>query len=169
MNKSILKLIMPLFAVLLLASIASAYSYYGDDYKKEYAIKETYDDSGYSFYEKNAEKTPWGEVTTYTKVKDTRGYDARNRALDYWQSGQYQGYSRTYRVVETQPRHMGYDWDDSYRRTIYDTQYTDYYYHPRYFYNGDYYNWEGNEPRCGSDVRCTVKRSCGSSSYNCNW
>lgn len=172
MNKNVLKLLVPFFALILLSSVVSAYYY--DDYKREYAVKEKWDDYGYSFYEKNSQKNPWGEKTTYTKIKDYDSYRSsyRNRALDYWDSGD-RGYSRTYKVINTYGddwRHLGYRWNDDYKRG-YPTQYTDYYYHPRYFYNGDYYNWEGDEPHCANDRsgRWSSVSYCGSNIYHYSW
>ncbi|MEK6858289.1 MAG: hypothetical protein AABX53_00045 [Nanoarchaeota archaeon] len=174
MNKNVFKLLVPLFAIILLSGIASAY-YYGDGYKKEYTVKETYDDYGYSYYEKNTDKSPWGEVTTYKKIKDNDGYASPygNRVGDYWYEGP-SGYSRTYRMTNTygdEWRHMGYAWDDSYQRDRYDTQYTDYYYNPRYFYNGNTYNWEGDEPRCANDRsgRWSSVSYCGNNIYHYSW
>ena len=174
MNKNVFKLLVPLFAIILLSGIASAY-YYGDGYKKEYTVKETYDDYGYSYYEKNTDKSPWGEVTTYKKIKDNDGYASpyRNRVGDYWSDGP-SGYSRTYRMTNTygdEWRHMGYAWDDSYQRDRYDTQYTDYYYNPRYFYNGNTYNWEGDEPRCANSNsgRWSSVSYCGNDIYHYSW
>ena len=174
MNKNALKLLVPLFAIILLSGIASASYYYGDDYKKEYTVKETYDDYGYSYYEKNTDKSPWGEVTTYTKIKDIDGQVAnnRNRVRDYWYEGP-SGYSRTYRMTNTYGddwAHLGYQWSDDYNRQ-YSTDYTDYYYHPRYFYNGNTYNWEGDEPDCSNDRsgRWSSVSYCGNNIYHYSW
>lgn len=173
MHKGFLKLLIPVFALILAASLASAAYYYDGGYKKEYTVKETYDDYGYSYYERNINKDPWGEKTTYTKIKDYDGYRSsyRNRANDYWNDGPT-GYSRTYRAVNTYNddwRYLGNYWNDDYQRT-YPTQYTDYYYHPRYFYNGNTYNWEGrNEPGCGRNVRCGTTSYCGNNIYRCSW
>lgn len=165
MNKNVLKLIVPLFAIILFAGLTSAYGYYGDDYKKQYTVKETYDDYGYTFYEKSTDKNPWGEVTTYTKVKDyDRVSPYRNRVSDYWSDGPYQGYS-------SQKNYLGYGWDDSYRRHVSNTQYHDYYYEPKYYYNGEYYNWHGDEPRCSNknSARCSKTSYCGNNIYHCSW
>lgn len=165
MNKNVLKLLIPLFAFVFVAGIASAYGYYDDTYKKEYTVKETYDDYGYTFYEKNVDKTPWGEKTTYTKVKDYDGRvnPHRNRVNDYWSDGPYKGYSKK--------QYLGYAWDDSYQRTLHDTQYNDYYYKPRYYSNGDYYNWEGNEPDCANrnSGRWSSVSYCGNNIYHYSW
>lgn len=175
MNKNMLKLIVPIFTILLLASMASASYYYDDNYKKEYTVKETYDKYGYTFYEKNAQKDPWGEKTTYTKVKDynTGYYNDYNKLYDYWSDGPYKGYSKTYKTVETRnddTRYLGYGWDDAYRRTVYDSQYHPYYYEPRYFYDGTTYDWSSkNEPRCGNTARCNKVSYCGSSFSYCSW
>lgn len=177
MNKNIFRAFVPIFAVILLSGIASGY-YYGD-YKKEYTVKETYDDYGYSFYEKSTKKDPWGEKTVYTKIKDYDGYRPyydryNNRLYDYWKDGPYEGYSRTYQVVESRDdrRYLGYGWDDAYRRDVYGSQYHPYYYEPRYYYNGNNYNWEGkNEPRCANVItgRCNNVRYCGTSVSYCSW
>ena len=164
---------MPLFAIILLSGFASAYGYY-DDYKKEYTVKETWNQDGYSYYEKNTNKNPWGEKTVYTKIEDYdnyRGYSSRssNPASNYWNDGPNKGYSKTYRVTERGDdwRYLGYAWDDSYRRDMYDTQYHDYYYMPKYYYNGEYYNWEGKEPRCRTGWRCDGMSYCGGDRRYC--
>ncbi|GEM_PF-5310030 len=145
MNKKILfASIISVFVLAIFAHSASAYYGY-DGYENTYYEKSSSGYYGDQYVRKEVRQDPWGKTTSYVKTEDYGSqyrYFGRdgNRVTGYWSNGPY----------STDRVYLGYGWDDSYRRNIYDTQYNDYYYQPRYSYNGEYYNWHGNEPNCNN-------------------
>ena len=141
MNKKLMFVsILAVFAIAIFAVHASAYGYYGNDYKNEYYQKTSYGYYGQEYVEKQTTSDPWGEKVTYTKITDRDGYGYypyRNRVNNYWDYGPY---GNDY----GSPRYLGYSWDDSWRRRVDGSQYHTYYYQPSQYYNGVYYNWHGN-------------------------
>ncbi len=154
MNKRLLLGVFALLFVFALASLSSAYYYDNDQYKRQYQVKESYTRDGYTYTEKNLNQDPYGSVTTTKRIQeydtprgDYRYYAVSNEASDYFEYGSSGPYSYS------APRHLGYGWDDSWRREVYDSQYHPYYYEPRY--NGQYWDWQydyGN-PRCYTNCR----------------
>jgi len=140
-----------IFSIVLLGLIAQSASaaYYGyNDYQDTYYEKNTYGYNGRDYVKKEVHQDPWGKTTTYIKTEDYaprnsyNGYG--NAATNYW------GYGSNYGGG-----YLGYGWDDSYRRYVDGSGYHDYYYMPRYYYNGQYYNWHGdNQPRCNNVRYC---------------
>lgn len=137
MNKKFILGIFGVFALIALLSLSSAY-YYDNDYKRQYSVKESYTGNGYTYTERSLNQDPWGKTSVTKTIQDYdtprgsyRYYNVKNDASDYFEYGP-SGYS--------QPRHLGYGWDDSWRREVYDSQYHPYYYEPRY--NGQYWDWQ---------------------------
>jgi hypothetical protein len=99
-------LVLSLFASIFLVGIVSAADY---GYSNSYTVKESYDSYGYSYYQKSNSQTPWGEKTTYTRIKD---YDAvpsfyigdrnpyKNPVSTYWKDGPFHGYSSTQKYLD---------------------------------------------------------------------
>lgn len=137
MNRKLLLGVFALLCAVSFVAFSSAYSYgsYYDDYKYEHTVKESYSDYGYKYTERHVDESPWGKTVTTKLVQDydtpRSYYISRNRVSDYFDHG-YRGYS-------TRVRHLGYGWDDSWRRDVYDSQYHPYYYQPTW--NGNYWAW----------------------------
>ena len=116
-------------ATIFLSGIGSAYSSYYNDYSQNlYYEKSTYGYDGHTYVMREMHKDPWGEKTTYVKVKDydgnyMRGYnqDNYNNALsDYW----YYGYSRpTYINYASDMRYNGYGPANYYNSGCVNTRY----------------------------------------------
>lgn len=140
MNSSLKFALTGIFAILfvsLFAHAASAY-YYDNDYKRQYSVKESSTRDGYTYTERSLNQDPWGKSTYSRTIQnyDTprgsyRYYTVSNDASDYFEYGPA-GY--------TEWKHLGYGWDDSWRRNVYDSQYHTYYYQPAW--NGDYWDWQ---------------------------
>ncbi len=148
MNKSLL-FIASFLTAIFLVSIASATDY---GYSKSYIVKETYDNYGYTYYQKATDKTPWGETTSYRKVKDYETKPVffiynrdpyKNKVSDYWNYGPYHGYLGTYKTYNkyntqntynsyayNNRNYLDYQYDDSYVRAKTGSQYYNYYYEP---------------------------------------
>lgn len=145
MKKLLFASIIALLLITTFAAFSSA-AYYGDDYKYQYTVRESYDDYGYQYTQQVVNQDPWGKTVTSRVVSDyvtpRSYYTSRNRASDYFNNGP-SGYT-----TQTQVKHLGYGWDDAWRRDVYDSNYHPYYYEPRY--NGQYYDWN-----YGSGVGCS--------------
>ncbi len=137
MQKKILFALLAIFSVLLLANTGSAYHY--DNYERARVVKETYDRYGYSYTERNIDSDPWGKVVTYKKVEDYDRYSP-NKVYRYWDDGPrgYSGYNRYEGYSSSDWHHLGYRYDDAWKRNYYGTSYRDYYYKP--VYRGGYWD-----------------------------
>jgi len=163
MNKAF-KFIAGLFVVSLaliaFASLSSAYSYYYDDngYDRTFYEKSSYDEAGRTYVRKEVIRNDGRETTSYTKIKDYDGYRPvyANDLNDYWSYGT-PDYSTT-------RYYRDYSYDDSNRRTRYNTAYHPYLYNSDEYYNGDYWDWRYqpkvtysyryNMPSCISNIGC---------------
>jgi hypothetical protein len=148
-------LVLSLFASIFLVGIVSAADY---GYSNSYTVKESYDSYGYSYYQKSNSQTPWGEKTTYTRIKD---YDAvpsfyigdrnpyKNPVSTYWKDGPFHGYSST-------QKYLDYHYDDAYNRARTGSQYYDYYYKPSKVYTSGSAYWDHGYQGydCGNGYYC---------------
>jgi hypothetical protein len=133
MNKKVYLFGVILFATLFLTSLTSAYSYYPSTYSYSYP-------STYSYSYPSSNYGSWGNYGGYNNNYEKEIYYKKGAYTDYFPGGSEttKYYTKTTRNTYYSPTYS-YGYNYPYQNT-----YTsDYYYHPRHYYNtnGGYYDW----------------------------